>query len=183
MKRQAGYLLLFIFLALSSVIALSLFKKLGEREGGRVVRVEADLAVRGIDLKEMDGERLVWELRADEGRYYRDRGYVELRGVRMRFYSKDGKTYDLSGKEGRYYQGKGDLSLSGDVVGISSDGYRIETDSLLYRAKEGIIETEDMVSIRGKDMKVRGKGLWIDVKRSLFSLKGQVRTSLEGGLE
>lgn len=183
MKHWSVYILLFLFVAMSSVMAISLFKKIGERGRERAVKVEADLSVKGIDLKEMDGERVVWELRAEEGRYYRDKGYIELSRVRMRFYSKDGKTYDLSGREGKYYQKTGNLFLSGNVVGISSNGYRIDTDSLLYRAREGVIETEDPVIIKGRDMVVKGRGLLIDVRRSLFSLKGGVRTSLEGGFE
>lgn len=179
--KKIGYLLLIIFVFLSSILFFSIWRKIGERKGIGEEGIDADITVNRVNLKEMDGKRVLWQLTAGEGKYYRKGGFVILKDVKVIFHSKQGKTYTLKGREGRYYEKTGDVKLSGGVVGLSDDGYRILTESLLYRSNEGLIETDKKVTIEGPDMVGEGIGLWVDVNKSLFSLKRSVRTSISPG--
>ncbi len=178
MVNRLRYILWGLSLLLTGVLILFLWIGMGNRKGMERVVLDADIKVNRVNLRELDGERVVWELTAKEGRYVRGEGTVFLKEVELIFYSRSGETYTLTAREGRYDERYGNVRLTGDVVGTSSDGYRVLTDSLLYRAREGLIETDDKVVVKGPDMVIEGVGLQIDIDRSLFTMKGRVRTSI-----
>lgn len=110
----------------------------------------------------VEGVRKV-RLEAGRGLFYADRQVVEFEDVRVVFFGPSGReTSVLTGKGGRLDQGTEEMEAWGDVVVVSSDGDRLETDRLRYEPGTHKIVTESRVVLRQGRSVVRGSGLRSD---------------------
>jgi lipopolysaccharide export system protein LptC len=66
------------------------------------------------------------------------------------------------------------------VIGRSADGYQIETSLLIYRQKDESVETDEPIRVIGPFFRVKGDGLYIDLKRKRFMVKKNVCTTFMG---
>ena len=67
------------------------------------------------------------------------------------------------------------MKVFGNVVGITDEGYRIQTDSFEYRAKERKIFTDDQVTLASKELVMTGKGMVVDLGEERLYILGEVR--------
>jgi LPS export ABC transporter protein LptC len=97
------------------------------------------------------------------------------------FFTKEGQTFIISGNQGKVYQDSKNMELVGDVVLTSSDGYRLKTHSISYHHLEKQVTTSDPVEIEGEQIRVVGKGMWVDMEAKIFKVLSQVKTRWKGG--
>jgi LPS export ABC transporter protein LptC len=70
--------------------------------------------------------------------------------------------------------------LEGEVVLTSNDGYQLKTQSVSYRHSGKIVSTSDSVEIEGEQIRLTGKGMWVDMEAKTFKILSQVKTQLRG---
>jgi LPS export ABC transporter protein LptC len=88
---------------------------------------------------------------------------------------------ELEGKRGEYDRRSGEMNLEGDLRGRTSNGYSIQTDQILYKHKEGFLETKMPVKIIGPSFSITGQGLYLDLTREVLRIPSHVITSIDEG--
>ena len=130
------------------------------------------------DYKNGEGK---WELKAKEGHFFDKRQLVTLKDVTLRLDSFKENSFTIKGDEGDYLRETGEITLRGDVIGNSTNGYQIETSLLIYKQKDESVETDKPIRVIGTFFQVRGDGLYIDLKEKIFTVKGDVFTTITNG--
>lgn len=145
---------------------------------------QASLSLHGVQLTETAGDETRWDLRAAEGEYFKDRQITLLRDVEVTFFTRDGRTLTLRGDAGRLATDTKDIALTGNVVAISSDGYRVTTEALEYSNRDRTIRGDGPVEMVGEAVDVSGVGVTIRVEEQTVSIPEQVSSvvrQLESG--
>jgi LPS export ABC transporter protein LptC len=91
------------------------------------------------------------------------------------------RSWTVTGDEGDLNQETKDVELRGNVVLISSDGLRLETDKLRWDAEGQRAWTEDPVVIYRSGAVVYGTGFESKVAEEVSSIKGRVRATFKKG--
>ena len=118
-----------------------------------------------------------WELNAQAAQYFKNESKVAFQSITLTFYSNAGKVYKLSADHGELYTDSKDVKVHGNVVVVTDEGYRVQTDSFQYNAKERKISTDAQVTLASKEMVMTGKGMVVDLEEErLYILEG-VRAS------
>ena len=73
------------------------------------------------------------------------------------------------------------MELVGDVRLLSSDGYHLRTHSVSYRHADKEVTTSDSVEIEGKEIRVVGKGMQVDMEAKTIKILSQAKTRWKGG--
>jgi len=127
------------------------------------------------DYKNGEGK---WELKAKEAHFFDETQLVALKDVLLTFDSFKRNSFTIKGNEGEYFRKTGKIILKGDVTGSSTNGYQIETGLLIYRTKDESMETDEPIRVIGPFFRVRGDGLYVDLKREKFMVKSNVCTTI-----
>jgi len=139
------------------ILALCLlFSCEGVEEDGRSVYTEdvPDQEFSDFTTVESDSGVVKWVLSAPVARVYNASKLLVTDDPRIEFYNEDGTLASvLLAKKGEYNQVTHDLTALGDVIVTSSEGYMLETESLVWVEKLEEIHTEDFVRfIKGEDV-------------------------------
>jgi LPS export ABC transporter protein LptC len=146
-----------LILILTALLAVSLLLSCdGVDEGGGNVYTEdvPDQEFSDFTTVESDSGIVKWVLSAPVARVYNASKLLVTDDPRIEFYNEDGTLASvLLAKKGEYNQVTHDLTALGDVVVTSSEGYMLETESLVWVEKLEEIHTEDFVRfIKGEDI-------------------------------
>jgi LPS export ABC transporter protein LptC len=127
--------------------------------------------------------RMVWEITAKDARYFEQDDQVVVVEPRMTFFLKDqGRTAHLTGKEGRITLEGHDVSkltLSGDVT-VQLDDLELDTEQATYDRERDLITAPGVVTVRGRTLDVRGRGMEVDVGPQHVRLLEDVHTVVHG---
>ncbi len=140
---------------------------------------------------ESDSGLVKWKLRAPVARVYNSKKLLVTDDPVIDFYDEDGKIAStLTAKKGEFNQQTHDLTALGNVVVTTSEGYKLETESLVWLQELGEIHSEDFVKVtKGSDV-LTGYGLKTDpslknveilrdVKAYLKDEEGNIREEIE----
>jgi LPS export ABC transporter protein LptC len=124
------------------------------------------------------GGRGKWELNAKEAHFFDKDQLLTLRGVSLRLDSSPKACFTIKGNEGDYCRETGKITLRGEVTGRSSDGYQLQTSVLIFREKDGLVETDEPVRVTGPFFQIEGDGLRADLTEKIFTVKENVCTTV-----
>lgn len=145
-----------IYILTAVIAAFLLLSCQGVEENGRSVYTEdvPDQEFSDFTTVESDSGLVKWVLSAPVARVYNASKLLVTDDPRIEFYNEDGSLASvLLAKKGEYNQVTHDLTALGDVVVTSSEGYMLETESLVWVERLGEIHTEDFVRfIKGEDI-------------------------------
>ncbi len=145
-----------IYILTAVIAAFLLLSCEGMDENRRSVYTEdvPDQEFSDFTTVESDSGLVKWVLSAPVARVYNASKLLVTDDPRIEFYNEDGSLASvLLAKKGEYNQVTHDLTALGDVVVTSSEGYMLETESLVWVEKLGEIHTEDFVRfIKGEDI-------------------------------
>jgi LPS export ABC transporter protein LptC len=119
-----------------------------------------------------------WELEAASVRYFQEENMVLLEKVKATFFGKNQDTYVLVAERGKFNAQTKAIEVFDGVKIDSSDGYRMQTRSLEYRAEKRELRTSDPVEISGPQMDVRGTGLVVELDHQRLKILKQVTTTV-----
>lgn len=121
-------------------------------------------------------EGVKWVLDAKEVEFSRDRTLMSFRHFRIKLNPENRTAIQLEGERGDYDKRSSELHLQGDLQGQTDNGYRIFTDHILYRQKEGYLKTDKPVKIIGPFFSMEGRGLYLSLDGETLSILSDVTT-------
>ena len=186
MKRLKIAILVAILL-ISGVVLVRLWINLQERKASEAeLKIpdsstgEASQEMQKVHFVEDKHGRKTWELEANTIRLYQEENISVLEDVKVTFYAKEGRIFYLTAKQGKVHQVSKDVELTGDVILTSNDGYQLKTQSASYQHSEKTVSTSDPVEIEGDQIRLTGKGMWVNMDDKTFKVLSQVKTQLRG---
>ncbi|MEP7027993.1 MAG: LPS export ABC transporter periplasmic protein LptC [Candidatus Eisenbacteria bacterium] len=143
--------------------------------------------VRDFSLEESDTGTPEWILRSGYAATYDARGVIVARGVAIDFFDSKGVKYShLTAKEGEIKRPSNDMEARGNVVVTTTDGVRIQTESLRFLNHERKIVSDEFVRLERNGDVVTGIGFESDPSLEHFAIKREVRAQVQsspnGGL-
>lgn len=147
----------------------------------KVSRLASGESVKMSDItfsQDYKGGQGKWELNAKEAHFFDKNQLLTLKGVLLRLDSSQKPSFTIKGNEGDYCRETGKITLRGEVTGRSSDGYELQTSVIIFREKDGLVETDEPVRVTGPFFQVEGDGLHVDITEKTFTVKGNVRTTV-----
>jgi len=156
----------------------------------------ADQEFSDFTTMESDSGQVKWILEAPVARVYNIRKLLVTDKPKITFYDENGEVSSiLTADKGEYNQETHDMTALGNVVVTTTEGYTLETESLIMIRELGEIHSEDFVKVtRGNDI-LTGYGFQgypelknIDIKHDVKAylrdeeglIDGEVRKEKEG---
>ena len=103
------------------------------------------------------------QLYTDEALVFEKTDEIAARMLNVTFFSSNGEYFSrLWADSGLIDMESNDMTAIGNVIVVSEDSVRLETDRLFWNEEKEEISTEDSVVIYQKDQILRGKGLYAD---------------------
>lgn len=120
-----------------------------------------------------------WKVDAEEVGISGKGESIVFRDFNMSFISKDGDELKLKGKEGKYIKKDGILDMKDDIHIWTETGYSLKTDKLIYKQREGILSTDNIVTIEGPLLRIKGRGLYCDCRNGYLRIGSGVTTYIK----
>jgi LPS export ABC transporter protein LptC len=131
----------------------------------------------------VENGRTVWEITARDAQYFEQDDQIVVVEPRMTFFMKDdGRVAHLSGAEGRITMAGHDvrmLTVRG-AVALRLDDLELETEEATYDRAHDLITAPGQVTLRGRTLDVRGRGMEVDVGPQHVRLLEDVHTTVHG---
>jgi len=186
--RRAKIAILISIVLISGIVLFRLWMNLQEKKASEKVEALPKISTDGADMslekirfvEDKHGQK-TWELEAKSIQQYQDQNIVMLEEVKVTFYTKEGQSFILSGRQGKIYQDSKNMELVGEVQLTSSDGYQLKTHSVAYHHQERKVTTSDSVEIEGKQIRLVGRGMLVDLEAQSFKILSHVKTRWIGG--
>ena len=142
--------------------------------------------VTDFEMKESDTGKPEWILVSKYAATYTG-GLIVARDVVIDFYDSEGEKYSrLTAREGTVQQPQNDMEARGRVVVTTTEGVRIETESLRFLNRQRKIVSDERVRLERNGDVVTGIGFESDPSLEHFTIKKEVRASVQsspgGGL-
>lgn len=143
------------------------------------IETEEGLKLKNISYTQNDPDKgMKWILDAKEVKFSKDKTFFSFKDFRLKLKPQNRPWVELEGKRGDYDRKSGEINLRGDLNAHSDNGYRIMTDHILYREKEGYFETKEPVEIFGPFFSVAGRGLYYHPKKETLRIISDVTTRI-----
>jgi len=139
------------------------------------------ISMDGFRLTQSEGGRVSLRVQAGKAELFENKE-AQLKDIELIFNNPDGRTAALIGETGvmDMISGNGTVRRGArEVRIITSDGYLMTTDSLLWKAKERVIRTADPFKVLGKEIYLEGKGFSADVDMRKMLVDSNVKAVLQ----
>ncbi len=145
-------------------------------DAGYLPPTKADFRVKEVHLQEAGSDNVLWKLDADQALVFKREGKTVLRSVAITVQEPD-RTWYVTGQEGELLETTKDIVIRKNVVLLSSDGIRVETDSLRWHAKDKRVWTDSPVTLYRRGAVIRGQGLEARLAEERTAVKGRLRAT------
>lgn len=141
---------------------------------------QVDQKMQGVHLVESRGGDRDWELFAEAAEGFEGKGKWQISKVKINFYSETQKQFQVIGDRGEIDSQTKDMKIEGHVVTTSMNGYRFESNLLLYLAKDRLLQSPSLVRMstppdsEGSALNVTSDFMRASVDRSEVLLVGHV---------
>ena len=126
----------------------------------------------------VENGRTVWQITAKEAQYFEKRGEIVVREPEMTFYLQDSREAHVAGAEGHLLLADREvqtITLKGNVA-VRLDDLELHTEEATYDRARDLITSPVEVTIRGRTLDVRGKGMEVEVGPQHVRLLDAVQT-------
>jgi lipopolysaccharide export system protein LptA len=148
--------------------------------GGEITsgEVPASLEARTITYTESQDGNTLWEINADEARFYKDEDRSEFDNIDVVFFYQDTYELTLSGDRGVLDNTSKNIDLSDNVTITAWEDYVLTTDTLHFDSVGDEISTDDPVTLTGTDLSFHGTGLTLDLETEELFVHEDVVTDI-----
>lgn len=139
------------------------------------------MSMQGFRFTLSEDGRTSWTMRAGNAELYENKE-ARLKDLQVTFTAPDQKEAALIGETGILDTGTGDASIHRGVRQVrivTSDGYLLTTDSLIWNAAEREIRSPDVFKLLGSEIYLEGKGLLADVDIRKIAVNSNVKAVLQ----
>ena len=153
---------------ISFFILITVFTACSDRSVNDVLMEEElieqpDQIIRGFGITITDEGVKKTEVEALEAFIYEDKDQIVARHMNVKFFSSNGEYFSqLWADSGIVNMETNDMFAVGNVVVLTNDSLRLETETLNWDEEMEKISTEDSVVFYQEDKIIRGKGLYSD---------------------
>ena len=176
-KASVAILAGVLLFTLTIVGVLVLRSRTVRDDRAEVSPTKADYRIKEVHLQEHGSDNLVWKLDADQAEVFEQHGRTIIRGVSITI-EEPGRTWRVTGGEGDFVHATKGVTVRGNVVVVSSDGIRLETDLLRWQARERRVWTDAPVTFSRAGIVVKGQGLDTLLAEERASVNGPVRATI-----
>ncbi len=183
MKRLRLFLGIALILIVFGIV-LALFVRfhgtgdVSDEESGAVTDSEEAASVEATEIKytESEGGKTLWEIEAEEAKFFKDKAKTEFKKINVTFYYKEDYELILSGDRGDLNTETKNIVIRDNVKLNVEDNYTLTTDSLNYNSEKHEITTEDPIEVSGPDVSFHGNGLAFDLSSEELFINSKVVT-------
>lgn len=140
----------------------------------KVISERVDLQIKDFHYTEVGDPDLAWEINADTARYIKKNDLTLFENVEIRLVLSNGGIYTITGERGSLHTDTKDMNIYGNVVAVSNNGDRFETDSLHYTHSNKRIYTRDTVKMTRPGTDVKGIGMTLSLKDKRATLLSNI---------
>ncbi len=130
--------------------------------------------------------RMMWEITARDAQFFEQENQIVVLEPRVTFFMKEeGRTAHLKGAEGRITLDGHEMraiTLRGGVA-VQLDDLELKTEEATYDRAHDLITSPGDVTIHGRRLDVRGRGMEIQVGPQHVRLLGDVHTTVHGNAQ
>ena len=184
--RKAPFIILMLVVVFVSVVVGVLVRRarIPRAIPTEPVATNADYRLKQIHLQEQGRDGSRWQLDAEYSETFEEQNKTTMKKVIVKVEQaakgdRASRSWTVTGDEGELNQESKDVVLRGNVVLVSSDGLRLETDRLNWDAEEQRAWTQDPVVIYRSGAIVRGTGFESRVAEEVTNIKGRVRATFQ----
>ena len=185
MKLHLKYLPVLGIIALLAVIGFFLIKAVHEDVEDEVfteLPTTEGLRLENIQfIQDNPDEGARWILDANEVMMSEDRQHMSFNRFHLKLEPENNYSIDLVGTSGDYDRTADEINLHGNLEGHTENGYRISTDHILFRQKDGNLSTDGPVEINGPFFSVTGRGLRINLEKETIRILSNTKTFIKKG--
>jgi len=142
-----------------------------------------DSEVEDFSVTETDSGRPEWTLFAKHAATYQARDLVTARTLRIDFFDEKTrvKTSELIAREGELYQRSRDLVARGNVVLLTTEGWRMSTEEMHFLNSHRKITSDKLVRVEKQGTVLEGVGFESDPNLEHFEFQHQIRATVQPG--
>jgi LPS export ABC transporter protein LptC len=142
-----------------------------------------DSEVEDFSVTETDSGRPEWTLFAKHAATYQARDLVTARTLRIDFFDEKtrAKTSELIAREGELYQRTRDLVARGNVVLLTTEGWRMSTEEMHFLNSHRKITSDKLVRVEKEGTVLEGVGFESDPNLEHFEFQHQIRATVQPG--
>ena len=171
--------ILTVILSVTAILAIGL-RRAPEKALLKIMSDRVDLQVKNVHYTEVGDSGMKWEITADTARYRKKENMALFEKVKVRLVMKDGRVFVMNGDRGRLNTQSRDMEIEGNVGIVSENGDRFATDRLLYRDAGKRIETDRLVVMENRSVRISGVGMILTLDEKKVTLLSQVRANSAG---
>jgi LPS export ABC transporter protein LptC len=120
-----------------------------------------------------------WVLDADRAAYQREDEELALTGVELTFFNASSfGDVKLNAAGGILRQKQKLIDLKGDVRIVTATGEQFQSETLRYDYAKRLATTDDLISMRGRQLNLTGKGMDLDLGRGTLRVRENVHALL-----
>jgi len=143
------------------------------------VASSADLRIKEAQIEEVTGG-VRWRLKAEQALMFEAEGRTALRTIAVDVFERD-RSWTIVGEEGDLFQATKNLEIRKNVVLISSDGVRLETNVLRWTGAEKRLWTDEPVRLSHAGAVVDGTALEVRTAEEYTTIAGRVHAVFTEG--
>ena len=144
-----------------------------------------DNEVEQFYVTETDSGRTQWTMFAQHAATYQARDLVTVRGVRVDFFDGKGdkgvKSSELVAREGELQQRTRDMVARGNVVLLTTEGWRMSTEEMHFLNSRRKITSDKLVRVEKEGTVLEGVGFESDPNLEHFEFQHQIRATVQPG--
>ena len=141
-----------------------------------------DYSVEEFTITETDSGRTQWTMFAQHADTYQARDLVTVRALRIDFFDEKGtKSSQLVAHEGELYQRSRDMVARGNVVLLTTEGWRMSTQEMHFLNSRRKITSDKLVRVEKEGTVLEGVGFESDPNLEHFEFQHQIRATVQPG--
>jgi len=185
-KKVRPILILVIFITLGVILSVFLSARRFQAPEitalNEVQQEEASLSMQEVRVASTRDGMKAWDLTAESGNYFDNRQQAIFNNISVIFYQKQGGEVTLTANKGIYQSVSNDLELSGHVV-IKNDQYRMESTQLKYDHKQGMLISNQPVSVKGQTIDFVAESMAYYLKTSEITFGGNISGTISDNIK
>ncbi len=139
------------------------------------------MSMDGFRFAQSENGRVSWRMNARNADLYENKE-AHLKDMEIVFENPDNREATLIGDTGVLDTASGNASIrrdTSDVIITTSDGYRLTTNSLNWKAGERLVRTSDPFKLVGSEIYLEGTGITANVNMRTIVVKSNVKAVLQ----
>ena len=127
-------------------------------------------------------DEMKWNIDAAKIQFSQDQQHINFTEFVLTISPKHRSPFKVSGDSASYNRTDGTIHMSGNVIGESDDGYKLETERASVNEQTKEIKSDAFVKITGPFFTITGRGFEGQLAQHQFSILNETHTNINRGV-